>query len=1258
LSSRGLRLWALAAVAFAAAAAVDLARVATAGRGAAEGARQALLDGVEARHRDVIDDLDRALDQVAALPNLAAAAGREPAARAEAFRHLARLRAEARDLAVRDAALEPIAWAGPATEAARLRSLAQAGAGHGVISSGAALRYVALRRAGDAWLSAERVVAVRRNIRNAFVEDVEALAADPSLVAVRFVLAGEDVLPAEAHERALRAPGGALMALARARETPEGEPLADRLQRWLALGAALAAVFLLSVAFRAGVGPGRRAAAVGLARLLLLPFTAAWALGELGSSAHYASPALGPLLRSPLDLGLTAAALAALAACALSHGLARSPLPPRAATVAAALLAPGALALGAALVADIAWNSASPPEALDLLPALSAGSLLHLAAGLAWLAALATAAALLTASGSLAPRRLAFVFAAGAIAAHLLLLRAELAPPVPVAAALAALAFGLGLRGPRLRDAWRATSAEARAAALALLAPLAGLLAQPTLAAHADAVLLRQMEADFAPRVRELERWRTHVLEATLERIDALRLLEPGSASERAPIEELAFATWASTDLAALGLSSAIEIQDPDGFVASRFALNLAPLAGPLAPLPRGAEWEQRPERIAIGSVERPVLHARRQLVYDGELRGAVHVWVAEDYSNLPFLSPRDPYATLFRSAPATAAREREVGLLVYDDARRLVFSSTDPPPVPGVEALARAESGRTGGWMPLDLDGRPVTAWAFPVASGAGFLYREESALARSLADAFEAAAAFSLAAAIGLLLLLLAREAAGHRRLTARSVARAVSSRFSRRLFAALIALAVGPALLLQGVVRQLVEERLARETADQALERASIARKAVEDFAFFQRGDYPDEQPVTDQALVWVERLIRNDLDVFAGGRLVASSKRELYASGLLGARVDGDAYRRLVLEGAPAVLRTERIGAFSFSVVSVPLALGGSEPGILSLPLASRRREVDAVLADLDRTARLASVAFLLLAAAIAYSMSRRISGPLFALTAATRRVARGDLAARVEPTTRDELRELVEAFNQMAGELARQRDDLERSNRLAAWAEMARQVAHEVKNPLTPIQLASEHLRRVWADRREDFAATLETCTATILRQVATLRGMVTEFSAFARPPELAPLDLQDVVAEAVAPYAPSLPPGVTLTVEPGTGPTVAGDRRLLVRALVNLLENALAALADGGSIRVRARLADGRAALEVEDDGPGVPAEVAARAFEPYFSTRSGGTGLGLALVLRIAEAHGGGAELEPVAPRGTRARLWLPLPEATAAPR
>jgi nitrogen fixation/metabolism regulation signal transduction histidine kinase len=219
------------------------------------------------------------------------------------------------------------------------------------------------------------------------------------------------------------------------------------------------------------------------------------------------------------------------------------------------------------------------------------------------------------------------------------------------------------------------------------------------------------------------------------------------------------------------------------------------------------------------------------------------------------------------------------------------------------------------------------------------------------------------------------------------------------------------------------------------------------------------------------------------------------------------------------------------------------------------------------------------------------MSRRISGPIGDLIRATRRVAAGDLDARVSSNARDELRELVESFNHMAGDLERQRRDLERSNRLAAWAEMARQVAHEVKNPLTPIQLSAEHLRRVFGDPTVDFPATLATCTDTILKQVGTLRRLVTEFSAFARPPApvLVPEDLAPIVRAAVEPYLPGLPKAVRLRLEIDAElPLACVDRRLFERAVLNLLENALQAVAERESSQVVG--IDGQAVQISEED--------------------------------------------------------------------
>ena len=143
--------------------------------------------------------------------------------------------------------------------------------------------------------------------------------------------------------------------------------------------------------------------------------------------------------------------------------------------------------------------------------------------------------------------------------------------------------------------------------------------------------------------------------------------------------------------------------------------------------------------------------------------------------------------------------------------------------------------------------------------------------------------------------------------------------------------------------------------------------------------------------------------------------------------------------------------------------------GESGAILTVPLTLRQQEIEGEVAALDRRVVLAAVLFILLGAAIGYVTAERLGDPIQRLTRATGRIARGDLNARILTAPADELGRLVEAFNQMAEDLQRQRAELERTNRLAAWADMARQVAHDIKNPLTPIQLQAEFLKRVHAD---------------------------------------------------------------------------------------------------------------------------------------------------------------------------------------------
>jgi two-component system nitrogen regulation sensor histidine kinase NtrY len=193
--------------------------------------------------------------------------------------------------------------------------------------------------------------------------------------------------------------------------------------------------------------------------------------------------------------------------------------------------------------------------------------------------------------------------------------------------------------------------------------------------------------------------------------------------------------------------------------------------------------------------------------------------------------------------------------------------------------------------------------------------------------------------------------------------------------------------------------------------------------------------------------------------------------------------------------------------------------------------------------------------------------------------------------------------------------------------------MARIIAHEIKNPLTPIRLSAEHLREAWARDRGHFEGVFERCTDNILRQVEELRAIASEFSIYSHIPRLDPRpgDLAAAAREVVEAYRAAPPPGVAVGFVAEADPLPARfDARLLGRALRNLLENAVRASSSPGRVDVRVYRVDGQAAVAVADQGPGVPPELLPRIFEPYFSTHSGGTGLGLPIARRIAEEHGG----------------------------
>ena len=293
--------------------------------------------------------------------------------------------------------------------------------------------------------------------------------------------------------------------------------------------------------------------------------------------------------------------------------------------------------------------------------------------------------------------------------------------------------------------------------------------------------------------------------------------------------------------------------------------------------------------------------------------------------------------------------------------------------------------------------------------------------------------------------------------------------------------------------------------------------------------------------------------------------------------------------------------------------------------------------------------------LLAAAMLGFAAADDITEPLVNLEAAMKRAAAGDFGARVLAKPGDETGRLIGSFNLMLAGLERYREGDLRQGKLDAWKDIAQRLAHELKNPLTPIRLSAERLLRLSASDREKALALVEPSMLAVIAEVEAMDALLQDFRSFASlpQPDRDWADLRGLVADSVAPYAASYPDVAFSWEGVAEGITLRADRAQLKRAFANILANAVEAMGGRGRVEIGADLvkkADSRyCRLRISDDGPGMSQDVLAKIFLPYFTTREKGTGLGLAIVERIMADHGGTIHCE--SREGSGASFYIDLP-------
>lgn len=411
---------------------------------------------------------------------------------------------------------------------------------------------------------------------------------------------------------------------------------------------------------------------------------------------------------------------------------------------------------------------------------------------------------------------------------------------------------------------------------------------------------------------------------------------------------------------------------------------------------------------------------------------------------------------------------------------------------------------------------------------------------------------------------------------------------------------------------------------------------------------------------------------DLNVYQGDRLVASSRPRLVRDRLIDERLPASAYQDLFYDGFRLTYSEERMGNFAYKAGFRALPDESGRPRfVISIPTLPEQERIEEerarTVAYLFGALLLLVVVVMLTASLIANALAR----PIGRLREGLRETGKGRFAQVETVSARDEIGDLMRTFNSMQQQLAESRRQLTQQERQLAWREMARQVAHEIKNPLTPMKLSVQHLRRAYSDidpsktatpdsgKTVRFGGLFNRITTTLIEQIDALARIANEFSSFARLPKqiLEPLDLNAVIQEAVALMQEE--GNVDITIHLQEAPLILhADHEELRRIYINLIKNAIQAIPNEkqGHIRISSkRLLENGSAYAystVADNGTGIPSELCDKIFEPNFSTKTSGTGLGLAIIKKAVTDMRGEIDFETEVDKGTTFWLQIPLAE------
>jgi len=735
--------------------------------------------------------------------------------------------------------------------------------------------------------------------------------------------------------------------------------------------------------------------------------------------------------------------------------------------------------------------------------------------------------------------------------------------------------------------------------------------------------------------------WGTFVLRQSLPEID-LQEESIHSFFESDEPSDLAHTLWGRTLLSKFNWYSSLELLNPNGTILSRFSLNVPEYYRLQFELPGTFEWIISNHTVSFLGRQKEFLIAYKDFQEEGLSLGRMIISLSLDYDMLPFLYSANPYFELLRISSLPSLNEFDFGFAVFDADGRLLFNpyniaSGIPPDL--LQGISENDGSQ---WSSFKKNKKNYSSYFFKDGNKIYSLFTPKENFLDYAVEYFELSFLYLFFFAFLSLIYNIS--------IKGKKIKNPFWS-FSSRVYISFVIIALVPLLLFTLFTREFVNRIFTQQITEKAEFQAEFAQRVMDDIFYTQQEDQLSLTLPADDVVFWISSAIANDVNLYLDGKLLSSSRREFFDYGLLPEQINGEVYYRILYDNLPYFTETQKIGNYSFQILTIPYFIQDNLL-LISLPFPLQQQEISEASMELIEFLILISVFFIAAVLLFARGIGGMIITPIRKLLTGTKEVGLGNLEITIPYKRRDEMKTLFDGFNTMIRNLKQHQQDLADMSKKVAWAEMARKVAHEIKNPLTPIQLSAEHLLNVYEDSPDNFEEALKESTSYIIKEVENLRKIAHQFLETSQESVLQKdlLDLKDIVKEAIDPYRKILPGRIQI-VERYTGEDFRfrGDKVKIKIALRNIIINAIEAIQNEGTVSFSVHSSGSTLKLSIADTGIGIGKEVLDRIFDPYFSTKDVGTGLGLPIAKKIINDHRGSIEAEGQENRGTLITIFLP---------